>query len=296
MYLLTGITDEAADRIEDQVAVLHTLGWSAMELRTVDSKLAHELTDEEFSRVADYLEEQQISVPCFASGIANWAKPVHEDFNVTKSAVKRSITRMNRLGSKLVRIMSYQVLQDADGRILEDQMEEERFRRLNWVTQAFLDQGMTPVHENCHTYGGLSSSHTLRMLEHCPGMKLVFDTGNPPITIDADSPFPYTAQNSFKFYNAVKEHVVHVHVKDAYWSSDLEKVEHYTFPGEGRGDVRKILAALQQDGYKGYYSIEPHMEVVFHDSKAVSTKDRRIANFVEYGRRLERLLAETKPH
>mgnify|MGYP000871074270 CR=1 FL=1 len=58
--------------------------------------------------------------------------------------------------------------------------------------------------------------------------------------------------------------------------SDSEKVEHYTytFPGEGRGDVRDILIALHQDGYKGYYSIEPHIEVVFHDSKAVSAKDR----------------------
>jgi len=183
-------------------------------------------------------------------------------------------------------------------RFQHDEIHRETFNCSNEPIgkQAFLDQGMTPVHENCHAYGGLSYNHTLRMLEHCPGMKLVFDTGNPPITIDADSPFPYTAQNSFEFYNAVKEHVVHVHVKDAYWSSDLEKVEHYTFPGEGQGDARKILAALQQDGYKGYYSIEPHMEVVFHDSKAVSTKDRRIANFVEYGRRLERLLAETKPH
>ncbi|NLK13876.1 MAG: hypothetical protein GX313_03865 [Spirochaetales bacterium] len=53
-------------------------------------------------------------------------------------------------------------------------------------------------------------------------------------------------------------------------------MEHYTytFPGEGRGDVRDILIALHQDGYKGYYSIEPHIEVVFHDSKAVSAKER----------------------
>ncbi|TVQ37254.1 MAG: sugar phosphate isomerase/epimerase, partial [Spirochaetaceae bacterium] len=61
---------------------------------------------------------------------------------------------------------------------------------------------------------------------------------------------------------------------------------------EGAGDVRRILADLLDRGYSGALSIEPHMEVVFHDSSVQSDADRRFQNYLEYGRRLERLLAE----
>lgn len=55
-------------------------------------------------------------------------------------------------------------------------------------------------------------------------------------------------------------------------------------------------------GYSGALSIEPHMVAVFHDASgvAVPPSDAALkANFVEYGRRLERLVggiqARVKP-
>jgi xanthine phosphoribosyltransferase len=38
------------------------------------------------------------------------------------------------------------------------------------------------MHENCRNYGGLSHQHTLKLLDNVPELKLVFDTGNPPMT------------------------------------------------------------------------------------------------------------------
>jgi sugar phosphate isomerase/epimerase len=290
MYKLTGFADEAANSIQGQVEALKRLGWNALELRAVDSILAHDLSEDAFSFVADYLDQENVSVPCLGSGIANWARPVTEPFDKTKETVKRAIKRMKRLNTPLVRIMSYKVLHDEDGRISRDQLLKERFDRLNWICQSFLDQGITPVHENCHTYGGLSAEHTFEMLEAVKGMKLVFDTGNPPITIDGRSEFPYAAQNSYEFFSAVKDHIEHVHIKDAKWDSNRKEL--YFFPGEGAGDVRKIVAELKRDGYSGYYSIEPHMEVVFHNTDVDSNDERRMQNFVSYGKRFEKILAE----
>ena len=57
----------------------------------------------------------------------------------------RATPRMKRIGTGLIRIMSFAVLKDREP---DDQMEEERFRRLRKLHEIFTDEGITPVHEN----------------------------------------------------------------------------------------------------------------------------------------------------
>lgn len=284
---LAGFTDEASDSIEGQIAVLKALGWSAMELRAVNHVPAHDLPQDEFEHVVAALKEADIKVCSLGSGIANWGHSVTAPFEKTKQTVLRTIPRMQALGTKLVRIMSYSILTDAQGRVLEDQLEAERFRRMRWICDVFQDAGITAVHENCFTYGGLSWEHTLRLCDAVPGLRLVFDTGNPPIDVDARTPFPYASQDSLEFYEHVKDLIVHVHIKDS--SLDEQGNERYFFPGEGEGHVAEIVARLERDGYDGWYSMEPHMAVVFHDASVQATEDQRRENFITYGRKFERL-------
>ena len=71
----------------------------------------------------------------------------------------------------------------------------------------------------------------------------------------------------------------------------------YTFPGDGDGQVTRILSDLRATGYDGLVSIEPHMAVVFHDTGAGDTADPeekarlQYENYVEYGRRMEVLMS-----
>jgi sugar phosphate isomerase/epimerase len=64
----------------------------------------------------------------------------------------------------------------------------------------------------------------------------------------------------------------------------------YTWPGEGEGDVVRILTDLAQRGYRGGISIEPHIAVVHHDATSTSDDEVRFRNYVEYGKRLMTLL------
>ena len=52
----------------------------------------------------------------------------------------------------------------------------------------------------------------------------------------------------------------------------------------------EILADLLGRGYDGGISIEPHLAVVFHDPTVQSEAVVRFSNYVEYGRRLQRLI------
>ena len=287
MYM-TGFADEAAVGIDGQIKATRELGWKNIESRNIDGVNIHDLDDKAFDVVYGKLQDAGVSINCFGSAIANWAKNIDQPMEPDVQALNRAILRMGRLGTKLIRIMSYAVLPD---RSPEDQMKEERFRRLNLITQRLLDAGIQPVHENCMNFGGMGWSYTLALIENVPGLKLVFDTGNPVFTDDRTKPAPYPKQSSWEFYNIVKKHVVYIHIKDGIW--DNEKTN-YTYPGLGNGDVRQVVEEAIKSGYDGGISIEPHLGAVFHDPSVKTDEDRKYAMYIEYGRRMEQMIAEIK--
>jgi sugar phosphate isomerase/epimerase len=290
----TGFADEAAHSLAGQIAATKELGWSRIESRKIDGVNIHDLSDEAFAKVAAQLEAAGVQVNCFGSAIGNWAKHIDQSDEPSLAEARRAIPRMQRLGAKLIRIMSYTVLKD---RGPDDQMEQERFERLRRLTKLFLDAGIQPVHENCNNYGGMGAKYTLRLIENVPGLKLVFDTGNPVHDRDrgkakgADGLYP--RQSSWEFYTQVKPHVVYVHIKDAKWDAAKGHAVH-TFPGEGEGDVRRIVKDLVAGGYDGGLSIEPHLAVVHHDPSITSPEAIMHANYVEYGRRFAKLMDEVR--
>ena len=158
------------------------------------------------------------------------------------------------------------------------------------VTNRFLDAGLQPVHENCMNYGGMSWQHALELLDQCPGLKWAFDTANPIFNPDRSKSKPWPRQDSWEFWEHVRGHVAHIHIKDAAWSAAKNKPE-YTWPGEGQGRVRDILKDALARGYDAALSIEPHMKAVFHEAQPQGNNDEtRRENYVEYGRRLEGMM------
>jgi len=288
MYL-TGFADEAAPDIEGQIRATKTLGWTNIESRAVDGQNLHDVSDETFERVCAALGAAGVTVNCFGSAICNWGKKITEPDDASLAETRRAIPRMRRLGTRLVRIMSYAVLKD---RGPDDQMEAERFRRLREHVKLFRDAGLQPVHENCMNYGGMGWTYTLRLLENVPGLELVFDTGNPVFTDDYTKPAPRPKQSAWEFYTHVRERIAYVHIKDGVVEADGKT--RFTFPGEGAGDVRRIVADLLRRGYDGGLSIEPHLAVVAHDPSVTSEADVRFNNYVEYGRRMMRMIEEIR--
>lgn len=287
MYL-TGFADEAAADIDGQIRATKQLGWENIESRNIDGVNIHDISDIEFDAVYGKLQDAGIKINCFGSAVASWGKRIDEPFDVTLEEAKRAIPRMQRLGTKLIRIMSFAVLPD---RGPDDQMEEERFRRLRELHKMFVGAGITPVHENCMNYGGMGWQYTLRLVENVPGLKLLFDTGNPVFTDDRAKPKPYPKQSSWEFYSHIKEHIAYIHIKDGLWD-DKENKTVFTYPGEGQGDVRRVVKDMLENGYCGGISIEPHLAVVFHDESVRSEEGSQICNYVEYGRRMMRMLDE----
>jgi len=283
---LTGFADEASPGLDGQIKATLDLGWSNIESRNIDGVNIHNLPEDKFDEACEKLAAAGVSVNCFGSAVANWAKKITEPFDSSLEEASRAIPRMQRLGTKLIRVMSFAVIPDADP---EDQMADERFRRLNELQKMFADAGLQMVHENCMNYGGMGWKYTLKLVENVPGLKLVFDTGNPTFTLDRAKPKPYPRQSAWEFYTHVKEHIAYIHIKDARWDEAAGK-EVYTYAGEGEGDVKRILTDLISSGYDGGISIEPHLAAVFHDSSIKPDEAQMYSSYVEYGRRVQKMV------
>ncbi len=281
MYL-TGFADEAARSIEDQIRITKNLGWSYIESRNIGGTNLHDLSEADFDHVEKCLNQSGVRINCFGSAIANWATKLSDPFEQTLEKVNLAIPKMKRLGSKMIRIMSY-----PPAAIGEDQQEEERFRRMAEVCRLFSEAGLLAVHENCNNYGGLSAEHTLKMLAAVPDMKLVYDTGNPVFTQEFTSSNPEVMQNAWDFYAKVKAHVVYIHIKDGV-RKDGKTI--FTYPGEGDGHVERIVKDLVESGYDGGISIEPHMAQVAHDASLNNQEVNSEEVYLEYGRRMEAMI------
>ena len=290
--MLMGIGDEAGANLDAQIRATQALGWKHLEGRVVEvpgfpKGNFHDIPEPAFEQVVEKFQEAGISVYCFGSAIMNWAKTIETPFEVTLGEVQRAIPRMQRLGTKYVRIMSFKPGPE------EDTIPPVVFERVREVTRRFLDAGLQPVHENCMNYGGMSWRHALQLLEEVPGLKWVFDTANPVFNPDRSRPKPWPRQDAWEFWTHVRDHVVHIHIKDATWNPAKNDAD-YNWPGEGQGCVRQILQDAFARGYDAGISIEPHLAVVFHDASSQASAEAAFQSFVEYGKRLEKLIASLR--
>src|SRR5229473_8488996 len=123
MYL-TGIADEAGVSIDAQIKATQELGWQNIEARMVEvpgfpAGNIHDIPEPALDILVDKLAQAGIKISGFASAIGNWGKKIDQPGESSLSETRRAIPRMQRLGTKMVRIMSFAV------RDAEDQMPEE---------------------------------------------------------------------------------------------------------------------------------------------------------------------------
>jgi L-ribulose-5-phosphate 3-epimerase len=266
--VLAGITDEAAPDLAGQLAVLAELGWSAVELRTVDGRAVADLDDRHFARVASTLAGHGVRVVCVASRIGGWARPITAPFEADLAELAVLARRCAVLGTPYVRIMSYP----------NDDLDESRWRaqvldRVAVLARTAEAAGVVLLHENCSGWAASDADRMLELLDAANGssLRLLFDTGNPVAH----------GYDGYEVLRRIAPHVAHVHVKDARGTTFVD-------PGTGQARVRDCVRLLRLAGYPGAWSLEPHVALQPHRSDRLV--EGAAASFVRAGRALARLL------
>lgn len=279
----SGISDEAGQAIETQIKAHQELGWEYLELRMVDNTNFTQVTDDDFNRVYDAVTAANMKVSCFGSAIANWARPITCDPSIDIDDLKQAIPRLHTFDTPFIRVMSYP--NDPDSPLSDADWRKESIKRMKELARIAEDNGIIMAHENCSGWGGESAENSNILIGEVdsPALKVVFDTGN-PVTY---------GQNAWDYYQAIKQDIVYVHIKDAIWHPGETK-EHYVMCGDGEGYVKEVIGDLLANGYQGGISIEPHLAAVIHTGES-NDPAKLYDSYTDYGRHLMQIVEEVKP-
>lgn len=279
--IITGISDEAGKDIRTQIKAHKELGWTALELRNHNGVNASttDFTDAQFDEVRKALDEAEMTVTGFGSAIGNWSRSIRGDFNIDVEDLKVAAKRMNILGTKYIRTMTW--IPDEDDMAYT---RKEGIRRYKELAKIAEDAGIILAHENCTGWGGFSSENMLELKAEVdsPNLGLLYDTGN--VVSHGDDPET--------FFKGIRGHFDYIHIKDA--SFGVDGGEHtFTYCGEGDAKVADILRrVIKEDGYDGVISIEPHVaSIVHHGSDNTPNEEKMFESYLTYGRKLEAIIA-----
>jgi L-ribulose-5-phosphate 3-epimerase len=245
-----GVGDEAGAGVRAQIDALARLGWSGIELRTIDGTALADLDNRAFTRLADALAAREVTVAGVASRIGNWSRPITGDFDRDLDELAVLTHRCAALGTRYIRVMSY-----LNAGLDEREWGLRAVYRLRELTCRAERAGLVLLHENCTGWAGTNAERMLELLDAVgsPALRLLFDTGN-------GIAYGYEA---YDMLAQIISHVAHVHIKDAEGSAANPV---YTLPGAGGARLADCLRLLLERGYTGVWSLEPHLALRPHEA------------------------------
>lgn len=272
---LAGIGDEAGTTLPEQIAAVARLGWSGIELRTVDGIPLSALSDQAFGEVHRAIRDAGLTVTCLASRIGSWARPITAPWDEELDELDILAERAHTLGTGFIRVMSY-----PNDRLDEHDWQERVLDRMARLAGRASSHGITLVHENCSGWAGADPDRMLLLTEAGgTALRLLFDTGNGVAH----------GYDSLAMLRRILPRVAHVHVKDAVGTPERPK---YVPPGDGQARVAECLRLLLEHGYDGALSLEPHLATRPHEGV---TANDSIEPFVHAGQRLQQILSQLSP-
>lgn len=248
MTRVSGIGDEAAASLADQLRVHSELRLPGLELRTVDGRGLHQLTDAEAALMAARVLASGLEVPVVDTPIGNWGTDIGAPLAPDLAILRRTAEIASLVGCRHLRVMSY----PNDGRP-DAEWREAALARLTRLTRLAEELDVVLLHENCHGWASQSATASLDLVttvdsEH---LRLLFDIGN-------GLAYGYEA---VPFLRMVLPWVAHVHVKDGVRTADGAE---FGVPGDGEAGVAECVRLLADAGYEGWYSLEPHVAHIPH--------------------------------
>lgn len=232
--------DEIDDSVDKQIALLKELGITWVEFRSGDGKSIADYTEEEAAALKEKLDANGIGVSAVGSPIGKIG--IEEDFAPHLEKFRHVTKLAKLLGTRYIRMFSFYIPEGkaADG------FRDEVHSRLRQLIDCAAENDLVLLHEN---EKGIYGDNALRCLDLMKGLygdhfKCTFDFAN----------FVQCGQNTLEAYELLKPYVHYVHVKDALWESG-EVVP----AGEGDGNLREILGKLDEAGFQGFLSLEPHL-------------------------------------
>lgn len=232
--------DEIDVSVDKQIALLRELGITWVEFRSGDKKSIADYTLEEAAALKKKLDENGIGVSAIGSPIGKIG--IEEDFEPHFEKFKHIAKLAEILGTRYIRMFSFFIPQDREA----EDFRDEVLKRLRCLKEYAAEKNLVLLHENEKGIYGDSAQRCLDLMQELYGdhFKCTFDFAN----------FVQCKQETLPAYDMLKPYISYIHVKDARFEGG-EVVP----GGEGDGHLAEIFEKLDQAGFEGFLSLEPHL-------------------------------------
>ena len=241
MWTLSGFADEISPDLDEQVALVTSLGLKYVELRSAWDVNVLDLDAAQLRRAKATLDAAGLGVSSIGSPIGKI--PITDDNGPHLDRMRHAAEVADFFSAPYIRMFSYCI--PAGGNA--DDYRDEVIGRIRDLTAIAVDAGVTLIHENEKEIFGDIPRRCLDIVEavNSPALALTWDNAN----------FVQCGVRPFtEGFHLLAPHVVYLQVKDAL-AADSTVVP----AGAGDGEFRETVRAFAARGFDGFASLEPHL-------------------------------------
>ena len=239
--VLSGFADEISPDPRAQLATLAAESITHLELRSAWSVNVADFTGEQLAAFRTAVQDAGVRVSAIGSPVGKI--PIGAPLAPELDRMRRVADAAAGLGTTIVRVFSF---------FLPAGEPPERYRsqvidRMGALARIAEERGLVLAHENeKEIYGDVPDRCAdLIAAVSSPALRATFD----PANFVQCGVRPYSDA-----YAMLRPYLVYLQVKDARAATG-EVVP----AGQGDGELRETLAALREDGFAGFMSLEPHL-------------------------------------
>ena len=251
-FALSAFGDEIVVDFEGQLLCLRNLNVGWVDLRAAWGVGVLHLDDEMVARVHQLCHQYGIKIACVGSPVGK--SPIAAPLEVELANLERIFRIAECVGTRMIRVFSfYPPKGTAESGY--DALLDEATSRLRRMTELARRDGFRLVLENEKGLVGdtVARCHVLMSALGGADLGFAWDTAN---FVQVGE-----AQLVERGWPLLGAYVEHVHVKDAFLADGKVCVA-----GAGEGQMRELLAALRDRGYRGFLALEPHLTIAGHSS------------------------------
>ncbi|GAA0584110.1 sugar phosphate isomerase/epimerase [Paractinoplanes ferrugineus] len=241
MWTLSGFADEISPDLTEQCEVATGLGLGYLEIRSAWDVNILDLSPGQLATMRKTLSGYGLKVSSIGSPIGKIA--IAADFAPHLERMRHAAEVAHLLDAPYIRIFSF-FLPPGDDPAAHRAEVLDRMRALARVAE---EAGRTLLHENEKGIYGDIPARCLDLVRSVgsPALRLAWDPAN----------FVQVGVRPFtEGYAQLRPHIEYVQIKDAHLADGT-----VVPAGQGDGEVAETIRALRQDGFDGFFSLEPHL-------------------------------------
>ena len=241
MWTLSGFSDEISPDLEEQCALVRKLGMSYLEFRSAWGTNVLDLDDDQLARAKEIIDSHGLRVSSIGSPIGKIF--IDEDFDAHLARARHGVDVAHHFGARYIRIFSFFIREGQN----PDDHRDEVLRRMSALADVAEHGDVIFLHENEKEIYGDIPRRCVDILETVgsPNLRAAWDAAN-FVQVGVR---PHT-----EAFAAIRPYLEYVQIKDAVLATG-EVVP----AGRGDGEMLDTIRALRQDGFDGFFSLEPHL-------------------------------------